>query len=89
MVQICYPTISYHYMYPETKMSSNDFVADTVVRSRTNFYFSQQLLQQQIMCKTSSFQGMLPWAKVHAICVATKLQGKLQEKLPSVTASLF
>ena len=70
---------------PEMNMSRNVFVAVTVARSRTNFYFSQRLRQQQNW-ETCSFQGMLHYATIHATCVATKLRDKLQEKLPSVTA---
>ena len=43
---------------PEMNMSRNVFVAVTDARSRTDFYFSQRLRQQQ-NCATCSFQGML------------------------------
>lgn len=39
-------------------------------------------------CETCSFQGMLHLPTILATCVATKLQGKLQEKLSSVTVPL-
>ena len=73
--------------YPGMNMSCNVFLAVTVARSRTNFYFSQRLRQQQ-NCETYSFQGMLHLATVRATYVATKLRDKLQEKLPSVKAPL-
>ena len=69
-------------------MSRNVFVAVTVARSRTNFYFSQRLRQQKNW-ETCSFQGMLHQATIHATCVATKLRDKLQEKFASVTAPLL
>ena len=71
---------------PEMNVSRNVFVAVTVARSRTNFYFSQRLREQK-QCETCSFQGMLHLATIRATCVATKLREKLQEKLPSTTGS--
>ena len=68
-------------------VSHNVFVAVTVARSRTDFCFSQRL-QLQKNCETYSFQSMLHLTTIHTTCVATKLQDKLQEKNPSVTASL-
>ena len=64
-------------------LSRNVFVADTIARSTTDFYFSQLLRKK---CETCSFQGMLHLPTIRATCVATKLQGKLQEKLSSVRA---
>ena len=43
---------------PVMNMPRNVFVAVTVARSRTDFYFSQRSRQQK-NCKTCSFQGML------------------------------
>ena len=56
----------------------NVFVAFTVARSRTNFYFSQRSRQEKTL------RGMF----ISGHVVATKLQDNLQEKLPSVTAPL-
>ena len=63
------------------------FVAVTVARGRT-VSISRKRLRQQKNCETHSFQGMLHQAIIRAICVATKIRDKLQEKLSSVTAPL-
>ena len=56
--------------------------------NNSNIYFSQRLGQQK-SCETCSLQGMLRWAIFHATCVATKLQDKLQKRLPSQSNSAF
>ena len=55
---------------PELNKSRNCFVAATVARSRSWFYFVQRRLQQK-RCETCSFQGMLHYATIRATCVAT------------------
>ena len=73
--------------WPEMNMSRNVFVAVTVAQSRTEFYFSQRLRQQQkLRDMLISGHVTLGNNSCNFICVATKLQNKLQEKLPSVTA---
>ena len=43
--------------FPKINMSRNVFVAVIIARSRTDFYFWQQLRQQK-NCETCSFQSM-------------------------------
>ena len=53
----------------EMNMPRNVFVAVTVARSRTNFYFSQRLRQQKNCETCSSIQGMLHKGTVRASCL--------------------
>ena len=76
--------------YPEINVSRNVFVAVTVARSRTDFYFWQRLRQRKKNPRHVHFRACYTrqWFVQLVPDVATKLRDKLQEKLPSVTAAL-
>ena len=70
----------------EMNLSHNVFAEVTVARSRIDFYFFATVVATK-NCKMYLFQGMLYLATLRATSVLQKLPAKLQEELPSATAT--